>query len=374
LLNLTAHDLREEMKIRNLGLRKRLQQALEEVRHRAERESLHVFTAAQRNAIKKEPTTGPVGATSDAGTEGIAFRTAVSTCDKELQGQKKRKRPSDREVTQELQELGNVQEAKDAFSKVVFSEEILEAKPSENMASKLLMAVKEQPVDAELLEETKIGATVSKLQTPCREGGQHENAHLAAQLVEGCRQGGSVPLSKEEKCGQERIECLDEPLICEPTFNMLKRPASRTLCRQNHCGNCTPAQLLRRLCNTPSAWHPPHDSHPRNKEAPRVLRKQSERPTAGGSAVEVMHEHRRKGGRRGRPNLSGSDPNSRRNVYSRTYHSFLFVYKREHRDDYDHIVAKELARKEASRVVGPNVAKRPAADMSTPRLRPTAAS
>merc|ERR1711933_620037 len=58
---------------------------------------------------------------------------------------------------------------------------LLEAEPSESTANKLLMFLKEQPMDSELLEQTMIGATVNKLQKLYRKGGQHENAKVAAQ-------------------------------------------------------------------------------------------------------------------------------------------------------------------------------------------------
>lgn len=84
--------------------------------------------------------------------------------------------------------LSTVKEAKDVFARVVLLKELLEAMPSESVANKLLMFLKEQPVDAELLGGTKIGATVNKLQKLYRKGGRHENANLAAQLVEAWRQ------------------------------------------------------------------------------------------------------------------------------------------------------------------------------------------
>jgi len=125
----------------------------------------------------------------------------------------------------------------------------------------------------------------------------------------------------------------EESLVCAPTFNMLKRPASIT----------------------------------GNSEAPKVLKRPAVMPTAGGNAVEVVQAQRH--GCVGRPNTSGEDPNSRRMIYSRTYHRFIDAYKKEHRGDYDHDVAKDLARKEACRVVDSLVAKRPAAHMSPGRPR-----
>mmetsp|Transcript_126014 Transcript_126014/g.251547 ORF Transcript_126014/g.251547 Transcript_126014/m.251547 type:complete len:649 (-) Transcript_126014:108-2054(-) len=65
---------------------------------------------------------------------------------------------------------------------------LLETEPSESMANKLLMFLKEQPMDSQLLEQTMIGATVNKLQKLYRKGGQHENAKVAAQLVDAWRQ------------------------------------------------------------------------------------------------------------------------------------------------------------------------------------------
>lgn len=64
------------------------------------------------------------------------------------------------------------------------AQSLLEANPLGSQAAALLEYLSKQPIDATVLEQTKIGATLNKLKKQYQKGGRRDLAAACAELVE----------------------------------------------------------------------------------------------------------------------------------------------------------------------------------------------